>query len=131
MNYPKGKFILESNNLLINNRDMMYGWMKIRAHQFLNESFLHFMVKATIGNVIGRGLEGFITEHDFPEGGTIDVLQIKKSGEIIGYQIETDRGYEIKEFPISNIIVIETFKFPRDILACFKKIETYIKKVVV
>jgi len=114
MDVHKGYLILKQQDkeVLVPGRDIYYGWNRIRPHQYIRESFPHFIIKAIIGKLIMNKKDGMITEHEYPDGKQIDVLQVKTKGkELIGYQVETQKNFEEKDFPHS-VVTICLFKHP-------------------
>jgi len=82
-----------------------------------------------VGKLILKKGDAVITEHEYPDGKQIDVLQIKPNGELIGYQIETG-NYEEKDFLNTDIITIDLRKAPKEVHDAFKVLEEFFKKFV-
>lgn len=130
MDFYRAKQILTKKGVLISNRDLGYGFNKIRSHQHKFESIPHFLSKCIIGKLILKQGDAVITEHEYPDGKQIDVLQIKRNGDLIGYQIETG-NYEEKEFSNTDVITIDLRKAPKEVHQAFKILEKYFRRFIV
>jgi len=130
MNVHKGAWLLKNKNCLVERRDIYYGWNRIRSHSNKFESMEHFISKAVIGKLIIKKEDGMISEHEYPDGKVADILQVKKNGDLIAYQVETGNHEEL-EFQDTDTVYIDLRKMPEDVKESFKKLKNYFKRFIV
>lgn len=121
--------ILKKRNkekLFAEGRSIRYGLNKVRYHN-RQESLEHFIAKAVATHIIfGKG-NGVISEVYMIDGRCIDVLEINREGELIGYEFENEKfdksavdGVDIFEVKLKNMP-----QLAKDGLKC---LENWLKK---
>lgn len=124
--------IMEEMNLIPNNRELKYGWNKIRAHARRNETMEHFLGKSIVGKLILQKNDGMLTEHEFPNCQKADVLQLKmKDKSVTAYQIH--HTHEDPEIDVKGVgtIWININKAPQEVKTAFKTMENFFKDFIV
>ena len=132
MKYLQALMIMEKNNLMPQNRELKYGWNKIRAHSRRSETMEHFIGKAIVGKLIIQQGDGMITEHEFPNCQKADVIQLKMEDKsITAYQIH--HTHKDPEIDVKNVgtIWIDINKAPQEVKTAFKTLENFFKGFIV
>lgn len=114
MNYMKIKQILRGKGCMNDGKDLRYGYNKIRFH-YHKETLPHLIAKAMLSFLIfSKRSEGVITEAELHNGRVLDILHIKKSENLIGYELDSTKSYKpnIDEYPI-DVVDIDLRKMPK------------------
>jgi hypothetical protein len=122
--------ILKNHDFLAKNRNLIYGYGKVRFHNKF-ESFPHFMVKAALAYAIfAKNGDGLVTELDLSDSRTVDVVQIKDASNIIGYEIESE--HNTKESPNGiDIVEVPLRRMPRKAHEGIKELMKWCQEIVV
>jgi len=91
MMYDQAVRLLKNNKILAEDRSIKYGLNRIRWHN-RNETIEHFISKAMLGFLILKNDKCIITEAECRNARQIDILQINKQGELVGYEIENNKN---------------------------------------
>lgn len=130
MDYLKARHILLNKKLYAENRNLRYGYGKVRFHQYIHETMEHFLAKAIITKLILKKKHGCLTEHELSDGRTIDVLQVINKNNIIGYEVENS-DYKKPDVKGIDIQVIDLRKLPDNVKKAFKTLENYFKDQII
>jgi hypothetical protein len=110
MNYFRIKEILKEKGILNNGRDFKYGYNRTKFHSKY-EGIGHFISKAMLSFLIfSKKGDGVVTECEMSNGRVIDILAITKSGNLIGYEINSTKpdklevkGVDVVDIPLGQM----------------------------
>lgn len=94
MNYWQIKNILKNKDCLNPERNINYSYNRTKFHNRY-ESFEHFMAKAMLTFLLFKKGKGIISEAEMRDGRVIDILQINKKGELVGYELNNTKPDKI------------------------------------
>jgi len=124
MRYDKLRFeLIKKGVVLRNNVNKM-------CFHSRNESQIHFLIKSMISHIIFTKGDGLVTEAEFENGRVVDVLQMKDSGNLIGYEIESEKNNK-QDVDKVDIIEINVKDIPVEIKNNCTKLYTWLKNLVV
>jgi hypothetical protein len=122
--------ILKNRDFLAKNRNLIYGYGKVRFHNKF-ESFSHFMVKAALSYAIyAKNGDGLVTELDLSDSRTVDAVQIKDASNIIGYEIESKCNKKEKINGL-DIIEVKISRMPLKAKAGIEELRKWCQEIVV
>ena len=131
MNYYEVCHRLSTKGLLCEGRDLKYGLNKVRSHQHRQETMAHFIIKAVVAKLAMAKGDNIVTEHELSQGGSIDVLQLKRRSEV-AYEVESGSSKHSRNFPPGvDQIDIKISELPKEVLDAIKVLENHFSKVVI
>lgn len=102
---------------------------KVRFHNRY-ETLEHFITKALLSYIlISKRNQGVVTELEFNNGRKVDVVQVMNSGNLAGYEIESEKNVKLNA-PI-DIIEIKLKNIPSSYLSAIQKLAKHIENYVV
>jgi len=105
---------------------------KVLFHSRTNESLEHFIIKAIISFLIfSKRNDGVLTEAEFENGRTIDVLQVKPSGNLIGYEIEGNRHNKKRDVDNVDIFEINIKDIPKEFIISLRRLYNWFDSNIV
>lgn len=130
MNYRVVSHILNEKDCIAQKRKLLYGYNRVRIHNRF-ETFEHFITKAMLTFLIfKKGKKGVITEAEMRNGRQIDVLQVARNGNLVGYEIENNKFDKIDVDGV-DIIEINLKKMPQKAREGIKELEKFVKEYLI
>jgi hypothetical protein len=94
MDFRKTAQILREKNCLNNGRNFIYGYNRAKIHS-PSETPAHFISKSALIYMIFKKGINTVSEAEMSNGRAIDVLQVCKNGDLVGYELESN-GHDTK-----------------------------------
>jgi len=119
---------LAKNNIRDKFKNYKYSINKLRLSKRFEDK-KQFMAKAMLSYLLLKRGEGILTEADLPNGRIIDLLRVKRNGEIIIYDFESNR---MNNEPIEGIeeVKIPVSKMPQKIIDGLAEFERWIMEFI-
>jgi hypothetical protein len=128
MNYTLAKRILDIKGILTHDRDILYGWNRVRIHG-PKETNIHFLTKSLLALLLMKKGKGVITEAETRNARCVDVLQVTKNG-LVAYEIENEHNTK-NDVPGVDIVEIPLSKAPASFKKGIKDMERWLKQYMV
>lgn len=126
MNLRDMSIILNKKECMNKERKIIYGYNRVRIHNKY-ETKEHFMTKALLTHMIfSRTRNGVMTEADMRDGRSIDVLQVAKNGDLVGYEIENGKNTK-NDVDGVDFVEINLKKMPKKAKEGIKELENWLK----
>lgn len=130
MEFRETCYLIREKECLRHMKYLGHYYNKCRIHSRF-ETTEHFMAKAMLMFMIfSKGEKAVLTEVEMRNGRTVDVLQINKKGELVGYEIENVKNTKTGIDGI-DIVEIPLRKMPREAKAGLKALENWLKEYVI
>ena len=129
MDFEKARSILREADILAEGRKLEYGLGKIRPHSRF-ETNEHLLVKALVSFMALKKDNQFITEAECRNGKIIDIIQIKKNGNLIAYEIESVKN---NKPDVENVDTVEIplKEMPEKAKEGLKELEKWLKAYII
>lgn len=128
MDFKKTAFLLREKNCMNEQRKFIYGYNRTKIHNQY-ETFEHYMAKAALVYLIFKKKMNVISEAEMNTGRVVDVLQICKNGDLVGYECESGKNnkLDIKGVDIVDVPLNKMPEFAKDGIFELKKwLEQYL-----
>lgn len=130
MEFRETSRLLHQKECLRHMKYLGHYYSKCRIHN-RHETSEHFMAKAMLMFMIfSKGEKAVLTEVETRSGRTIDVLQVNKKGELVGYEIENTKNIKSGIAGI-DIVEIPLKKLPKEAKAGLKVLENWLKEYAI
>jgi hypothetical protein len=130
MNFREVKYILGRKGILAKDRNIAYSYNRIKFHNQY-ETTEHFISKAMLTFLIFCNNEkGILTEVDFKNGRTADALQVSRDGQLVAYEIESEKNTK-KEIEGVDTVEIPLRKMPMKAREGIKELEKWLSQYLI
>jgi hypothetical protein len=111
MDFRKTAQILREKKCLNNQRNFIYGYNRAKIHS-PNETPAHFIAKSALIYMIFKKGINTVSEAEMSCGRAIDVLQVCKNGDLVGYELESNGKNDKIGVDGVDIVDIDLMKMP-------------------
>lgn len=113
MDFRKTAQILREKKCLNNGRNFIYGYNRAKIHS-PSETPAHFIAKSALIYMIFKKGINTVSEAEMSCGRAIDVLQVCKNGDLVGYELESNGNNDKMGINNVDIVDIDLRKMPTE-----------------